>query len=366
MKIRIQREHLLKPLNYVSGVVERRQTLPILSNVHLRFDAGVLSLTGTDLEVEVVAGTREAKGEPGEITIGARKLLDICRALTEGAEIKISADGEKAVVAAGRSRFTLQTLPSSDFPKIETAKWDQGLAVSQIELKGLFDRTSFAMAQQDVRYYLNGLLLDLSGKTLRTVATDGHRLAKSEITLGGSASKDQQVIVPRKAINELSRFLENQETEAQIQIGPNHLRVTVDDLVFTTKLIDGRFPDYTKVIPPRQPKQIAVNRLELHDTLSRAAILTNEKFRGVKLSLRPQRIVVTANNPEQEEACDEMAIDYDGEDLDIGFNVGYLIDAINALPGTEVVLGLKDTNSSCTLCSPGDESTTYLVMPMRL
>ncbi len=366
MKIRIQREHLLKPLNYVSGVVERRQTLPILSNVHLRFDAGVLSLTGTDLEVEVVAGTREAKGGPGEVTIGARKLLDICRALAEGVEIQINADGEKATVVAGRSRFTLQTLPSSDFPKIETAKWDQGFTVTQAELKGLFERTGFAMAQQDVRYYLNGLLLDMSGKILRTVATDGHRLAKSEITLAGSVGKDQQVIVPRKAINELSRFLENQDSETQVQIGPNHLRVTVDDLVFTTKLIDGRFPDYTKVIPPRQPKQIAVNRLELHDTLSRAAILTNEKFRGVKLSLRPQRIVVTANNPEQEEACDEMAIDYDGEDLDIGFNVGYLIDAINALPGTEVVLGLKDTNSSCTLCSPGDESTTYLVMPMRL
>lgn len=366
MNLKIERDRLLKPLNQVSSVVERRQTLPILANVYLKQSAGALQLIGTDLEVEVMTRIDGVEGSDGECTVTARKLLDICRALPEGATVSLEVDGQRAIIRSGKSRFSLQTLPGGDFPKLETDEWQQSLTTTQLLLKGLLSRTAFAMAQQDVRYYLNGLLLELSGQTLSAVATDGHRLAKSEIDVQSNAAEVRQAIVPRKAILELSRFLEDVEDEVVVQLNPNHIRAQLGVLVFTSKLIDGRFPDYEKVIPPKLSTHLVLDRGEFQEVLGRAAILTNDKFRGVRLSLGGDRIMVSANNPEQEEASDEMTIKYAGPELEIGFNVNYLIDALKALDTGEVELSLEDSNSSCTMNIPGDQKSRYLVMPMRL
>jgi DNA polymerase-3 subunit beta len=366
MKISIQRDQLLKPLTYIAGVVERRQTLPILSNAYLKLEAGNLAITGTDLEVEVITNTEGVEGTDGEVTVGARKLLDICRALPEGSELTLSQDGERVVIQSGRSRFSLQTLPTADFPRLEAEDWEGEFRLAQGELKQVFERTAFSMAQQDVRYYLNGLLLDFGGTRVRAVATDGHRLAKSEITIGEPVSSARQVIVPRKAVMELARFLEDSEAQVTVALNPNHIRISLPSAVFTSKLIDGRYPDYEKVIPANMPTRLLLDHEEFRDTLGRAAILTNEKFRGVRLAVAPERLTVTAHNPEQEEACDEMPIEYSGSEFEIGFNVSYLIDAVNALRGPVVEFRLKDQSSSCVLVDPDDASTLYLVMPMRL
>jgi len=366
MLIHIQREDLLKPLNSVCGAAERRQTLPILSNVLLRLNASGLVLTGTDLETEVIATVSHVKGEAGEITLPARKLQEICRALPPQAGIEIKHDKDKATIKSGRSRFTLQTLPASDFPNIETAHWEQSFTVSQKALKTLLEKTQFCMAQQDVRYYLNGLLFDLSGKRLRAVATDGHRLAIGEVNLGSPAEKDQQLIVPRKGVQELIRFLEDTAEDAQLQTSANHLRITLKDLTFTCKLIDGRYPDYTKVIPSSQRTHLRLEREPMRGILGRVAILSNEKYRGVRLHLKPGGMRLVAHNPEHEEAQEELAVDYSGEEMEIGFNANYLMDAITALDSDEIELGLTDENSSCTLRSPGNTTQQYVVMPMRL
>lgn len=366
MKIKIDREQILKPLGFVSNVVERRQTLPILANVHARIDGETLHLTGTDLEVEVSCQVDGIKGQQGECTMTARKLFDICRALPENATLELTVDGEKAQIKSGKSRFTLQTLPATDFPRLETQDWEERLKLSQGGLKKLLEQSSFSMAHQDVRYYLNGLLLERHKGLLRAVATDGHRLAKSDLKVSGGDSTPQQAIVPRKAILELTRLLNDSDDEVTLEFNTNHVRAEVDGVVFTSKLIDGRFPDYQAVMAPELDTVLTISRGQFLDVLSRAAILTNEKFRGIRLELAKDTMKVTAHNPEQEEASDEMAVDYDGPALEIGFNVSYLMDALKALPGDDVELRLKDANSSCTLNAPGDEDTLYLVMPMRL
>ena len=367
MLIQIQREDLLKPLSQVCGGAERRQTLPILSNILLHHGDSELVLTGTDLEIEVVTRVAQVKGEPGEITLPARKLLEICRALPAQASIEIKQDKDKATVKSGRSRFTLLTLPASDFPNIETAQWEQTLPVNQKALKSLLEKTQFCMAQQDVRYYLNGLLFDLSGKQLRAVATDGHRMAVAVIALSNPAKKEQQLIVPRKGVQEIVRFLEDDDAkEVQLQLNANHLRINLNGLTFTCKLIDGRYPDYTKVIPESQRTRLRLKRETLRGTLGRVAILSNEKYRGVRLGLKSGSMKLVAHNPEHEEAQEEIPIDYKGEEIEIGFNANYIMDAIGALDSDEIEFGLTDANSSCTLNSPGDTSHQYIVMPMRL
>jgi DNA polymerase-3 subunit beta len=305
-------------------------------------------------------------GEGGEFTVAARKLMDICRALPEGAEITLQQDGEKIMIKSGRSRFSLQSLPAEDFPRIEAENWDQEISIEPGELRQLFEKTAFAMAQQDVRYYLNGLLLEITGKTLRAVATDGHRLAKSEIELAQAAAGERQAIIPRKAVHEVIRLLGDGEGKAVLKVSNNHLRIESDDVVFTSKLIDGRYPDYAKVIPSELTVDLRLDSTEFRDTLNRAAILTNEKFRGVRLNINDGNLTVTAHNPEQEEASDEMPIEYSGAPVEVGFNVNYLMDAISALPGNEVDFRLRDQNTSCVLNAPGSTDTLYLVMPMRL
>lgn len=365
MHISVKREELLKPLAIVAGVVERRQTLPILSNILLRHDGQTLTLIGTDLEVEVSARLA-GQGSVGETTVPARKLYDICKALPNQTQIDITLEKEKALIKSGKSRFRLLTMPASEFPAIETAQWETSFSLTQKNLRWLLEKTMFCMAQQDVRYYLNGLLLEVGRKQLRAVATDGHRLSLADIDITYSIDGEKQVIVPRKGVQEMIRFLEDADSEIKIQIGSNHLRCTLQDLTFTSKLIDGRFPDYNRVIPSAQNKQILVERNVFRETLNRAAILSNEKYRGVRFGLSKSLMTITAHNPEQEEAQEEMGIAYNGEDLEIGFNVNYISEAVAALDSEQVEFCLNDPNSSCLLRTPGNQKHVYVVMPMRL
>ena len=366
MKVKIERDRLLRPLSQVTGVVEKRQTLPILGNVYIKEERNTLTLVGTDLETEVLTRVANVDGEGGECTVTARKFYDICRMLPEEATISLVNEGDRTIITSGRSRFTLQSLPAADFPRLEAEKWEESMEIKQRDLRTLLENTAFSMAQQDVRYYLNGCLLEIEKSGLKVVATDGHRLAKSEISLPLNVLAKRLVIIPRKAVNELLRFLGEGDDSAQLEVNPNHIRVGTESWVFISKLIDGRFPDYDKVIPSSLSIHLQVDRLKLLEILARTAILTNEKFRGVRLVLKEGVMMVMASNPEQEEAVDEMVVDYGGEKVEIGFNVGYLMDALRALESDEVDLGLQDANSSCTLNEPGKQSTLYLVMPMRI
>ncbi len=364
MKFTAAREALLKPLQAVIGVVERRQTMPILSNILLIARDGQLSVTATDLEVELVAQADVDTESGGEITVSGRKLLDICRALPEGTDINISVSGEKLAVKGGRSRFNLATLPATEFPVVEDIKAGQSINVSQAALGRLIEKTHFSMAQQDVRYYLNGMLLETGGGYLRAVATDGHRLALCQAELDGKLD-DQQVIVPRKGVLELQRLMTG-DGDLNIELGANHIRIQLDGIRFTSKLIDGRFPEYERVIPKESSNELKADRGSFRGALQRTAILSNEKYRGIRLVIRDSGVVLQAHNPEQEEAEEELEVEYSGEDIEIGFNVNYLLDALGAVEGEDVTLSVQDSNSSCLIRQPGNDDSTFVVMPMRL
>jgi len=364
MKFSVAREALLKPLQAVIGVVERRQTMPILSNVLLVTKEGQLSVTATDLEVELVAQAEVETEAGGEITVSGRKLLDICRALPEGSLLNVSASGEKLAVRAGRSRFNLATLPAAEFPVVDDIKAGQSISVPQEILGRLFDKTHFSMAQQDVRYYLNGLLLETGAGVLRAVATDGHRLALCQAEVDGKLD-EQQVIVPRKGVLELQRLMSG-DGELNIELGSNHVRIHLDGIRFTSKLIDGRFPEYERVIPKESANELKADRGAFQGALQRTAILSNEKYRGIRLVIRDSGVILQAHNPEQEEAEEELEVEYAGEDIEIGFNVNYLLDALGAVDGDEVTLSVQDSNSSCLIRQPGKDDCKFVVMPMRL
>ncbi len=365
MKFTAAREALLKPLQAVMGVVERRQTMPILANVLLVAKDGKVAVTATDLEVELVANAGVEIEGAGEVTVPGRKLLDICRALPDGAEVAIAMSGEKLAVKSGRSKFSLTTLPAADFPTIEDINAGQTLGLPQATLCRLLDKTHFSMAQQDVRYYLNGLLMETDGKYLRAVATDGHRLALCQVRLGGKKMPEQQVIVPRKGVLELQRLMSG-EGDVDLQLGSNHIRIELEGIRFTSKLIDGRFPEYERVIPTDTSNQLAADRELFKGALQRTAILSNEKYRGIRLIIRNNGIVLQAHNPEQEEAEEEFEVKYKGDDIEIGFNVNYLLDSLGAIESEEVTLSVVDGNSSCLLREPGNDDYKYVVMPMRL
>lgn len=365
MKLTVEREKLLEPLQAVIGVVERRQTMPVLANVLLGVSEGRLSITATDLEVELVAATDVSVQQQGDITVPGRKFLDILRALPERVQVSLALEGEKVVIKAGRSRFSLSTLAAAEFPVVEDINAQQTVEIPRKELARLLDKTHFSMAQQDVRYYLNGMLLEIDGTLLRAVATDGHRLALCEATLEQKAKAAQQVIVPRKGVLELQRVL-NDEGVAAVAIGTNHVRAQIGDVRFTSKLIDGRFPEYSRVIPAAPAAAIRADRDSLRQALQRTAILSNEKYRGIRVTVKRNALIVQAHNPEQEEAEEEIEVGYEGADLEVGFNVNYLLDALSAIDGQEVELGLTDSNSSCLIRSPGATNARYVVMPMRL
>jgi DNA polymerase-3 subunit beta len=326
-----------------------------------------LSLTGTDLEVEMIARSAVDDTQDGETTIPARKLFEIVRALPDGSRITVSQSGDKVSIAAGRSRFTLATLPANDFPSVDEVEASERVTVPEAALKELIERTSFAMAQQDVRYYLNGLLFDLRDSALRCVATDGHRLALCESGLDTSASlTKRQIIVPRKGVTELQRLLEGGERLLELELGRSHIRVKRDDVTFTSKLIDGRFPDYEAVIPIGADIEVKLDREVLRAALQRAAILSNEKYRGVRVELSPGQMKISAHNPEQEEAQEEIEADTKADGLAIAFNVNYLLDALSALRDEHIVIQLRDANSSALVREASSERCRHVVMPLRL
>ena len=366
MKFTISREVLLQPLSQVIGVVERRQTLPVLANFMLAARDGRLTVTGTDMEVELISNVAADVSQDGEITIPARKLLDIIKALPDGANIAFSVSDEKATLSAGRSRFTLSTLPASEFPATDQVETLEHINVSESTLKKMMDKTSFAMANQDVRYYLNGLLFDFSGNQLRAIATDGHRLAICDLDSSISIAGDRQIIVPRKGVMELSRMLSGDANEVTLAIGRNHVRLVKGDTTFTSKLIDGRFHDYKAVIPVGSDKQMLVDKAVFINALQRAAILSNEKYKGVKLEAAGSIIKIIAHNPQHEEAVEEIEAELNFDRLAVGFNVTYLLDALIAIDTEQVSLELKDANSSCLVSAPDSDVNRHVVMPLKL
>ncbi len=368
MKFSVVREEFLKYLQLISGAVERRQTLPILANVLISAHDKQVSLTATDLEVELVGRLSIDKiDDPGEITVAARKLIDICRNLPAESTITLSTQKDRLIVKSGKSRFSLATLPASDFPNIEEMHPKVAFQLSQRAAKELLVNTHFAMAQQDVRYYLNGMLVDINQGVMRVVATDGHRLSLGVSDKIEVQSDHIQIIVPRKGIMELMRLLEDIDEEVEVIIGTNHICVSTPFFTFTSKLVEGKFPDYQRVIPKNGNKIVIVDRELFKQALARVSILSNEKFRGVRLLISENLLKIVANNPDQEEAEDEIAVDYQGADLEIGFNVNYLLDVCNTIDADQVRLTFIDTNSSALMEAHDDKNNfVYVIMPMRI
>lgn len=366
--LKINRETLLKPLQAVSGIIERRHTLPILSNVLLSRTEDKIEFVATDIEIEISSSTAASgQGEPKTTTVGARKLLDILRALPEGSDVSVALQDKRLQIKAGKSRFNLQTLAAEDFPRLAPADGQTvDFSVPQALLKDLIGLVQYAMAQQDIRYYLNGLLMVVEDGHLYLVATDGHRLAFARRELETKNLPKQEVILPRKTILELSKLLAESDSPVAIQLSGSQARFAFGDVVLVSKLIDGKFPDYGRVIPQKQPKQLKLNRVLLLQSLQRAAILTSDKFRGVRWVLSDGTLKIICSNTEQEEAQEEIDVDYKGDSLDIGFNVSYLLDVLNNLDADEVSCGLGDANSSALITLPGKEDFKYVVMPMRI
>ena len=367
MQFTIARDALLKPLQLVVGVVERRHTMPILANVLLVLEDDYLSLTGTDLEVEIVGRVKvESVGETGEITVPAKKFLEICKSLPDNGTIDFSLEGQKANIYCGKSRFNVSSLPASEYPAVEPGEDDLVFNTQQKEIKRLIERTSFAMAQQDVRYYLNGMLWELRSGSLRAVATDGHRLAMCTRAVNVDYDGTKQAILPRKGVMELSRLLNEPEGSVQLVLGATHIRAHTADFTFTSKLVDGKFPDYERVLPRNGDKLVMGNREELRQAFTRTAILANEKYRGVRFVLSEGILTVTANNPEQEEAEEQVSVEYTGGELEVGFNVSYLQDVSSVIDSEQLKMTLSDTNSSVLIEDPENADSVYVVMPMRL
>lgn len=367
MKFIIEREKLIKPLQQVSAPLSSRPTLPILGNILLQVSDNTLSMTGTDLEIEMIAKLPLIESsESGSTTVPARKFLDICRSLPNDANISITLDDNRLLIQSGRSKFSLSTLPPSDFPNIENWQPDADFFIPQSILKQLIDSVQFSMANQDVRYYLNGMLFEIENNTIKTVATDGHRLAVCTLPIGQPISNNCSVIMPRKGVIELSKLVGDNDELINVQIGSNNLRVHLAEFTFTSKLIDGRFPDYRRVLPSNPDKTLEVSCEELKSALSRAAILSNEKFRGIRILIHNNQMKITANNPEQEEAEEIIDVKYEEEELEIGFNVTYLLDVLNVLKCISVQMLLTDSTSSVQIEDINNQTATYVVMPMRL
>jgi DNA polymerase-3 subunit beta len=366
MKIITKREDLLIPLQKIGGVVERRQTLPILSNVLVKAVDGMLDMTATDLEVEMKTHAKVVCDGEIEFTLPARKILDICKALPDQAELTLEIIKDKAKITSGKSRFSLGILPAQDYPIIEASMPNKVFTILERDLKHLIEKTSFAMAQQDVRYYLNGMLLEIKQNIVRAVATDGHRLALSELAFNANNELDIQVILPRKAVLELLRLLTDTDNKIKIEFSENYIKVLMADGLFTSKLIDGRFPDYQRVMPASTDKELIVQKNHIKESLSRASILSNEKYRGIRFNVHKGTLLLQAHNPEQEEAEEELEIEYKGDDIKVGFNVGYLIDALSAISESEIVMELKDSDSSALIYGKNNTSCKYVVMPMRI
>lgn len=367
MDIVVQREALLKPLQAVSGVVEKKQTLPILSNVLLTIKDGYLLLTGTDLEIELIGFVKlESQAAAGETTVSARKLFDICRTLQEGSLLRLSLEKNYLVVRAGESCFMLNTLLAQDFPSLEDSDYSAKFTVKQSQLKNLLTRTYFAMGQQDVRHYLNGTFLDIGQQTIKCVAADGHRLALSTVQDENIGDIEAKVILPRKSVLELIRLLGNDgESDVTINIGEGRFRISTPDYIFTTKLINAQYPDYNRLIP--KGTTIAVgDRESIKQALTRASILSNEKFRGVRFQLEPSKLRITANNSDQEQAEEAVPLDYEGINMEIGFNVAYLLDVVSAITTKAIRCAFTGPNDGVLIEPTDSDQCLYVIMPMRI
>jgi DNA polymerase III subunit beta len=366
--VQLERDALLKPLQAVTGIVEKRHTLPILSNVLIERRQKRLQLVATDLEIQVATSTETGKSGDDDVslTVSARKLQDILRSLPEAAEATIDVQNNRLQVRAGKSRFNLQTLPSGDFPAMGDPGAEQAkVTMPQKALRELLLLVQYAMAQQDIRYYLNGLLLVLDGGQIRVIATDGHRLSYAARPLGHQQDK-REVILPRKAVLELGRLLADSEDPVTIEIFASLVRFSFGNVVLTTKIIDGKFPDYTRVVPTNYQKRFSIKRQELLQSLQRAAILSNEKFRGVRWMIAANSLRISCTNNEQEEAQEELEISYGGDALDIGFNITYLLDVLNNVNAENVECAFGDANSSMLVTVPDNAEFRYVVMPMRI
>lgn len=366
MKFQIDKETLLNPVQQIIGAVEKRQTMPALSNVLIRATENSLTLTATDLEIELISQIGIVVDEPGDITVPARKLLEICKSLPTEAMINFTVSDNKALIISGRSRFSLATLPANDFPALDSINSIYEFEIAQNTLRNIIDKTAFAMAQQDVRYYLNGLMLEVSANYLRAVATDGHRLAYCEKETSADIADIKQVILPRKGVLELVRLLTDSDDKVKVVLGSNHLQVEFDGLRLTSKLIDGRFPDYNRVMPTDGNNIVTADRDLLRQALIRASILSNEKYRGIRLILQKNLMKLQAQNPDQEEADVELEVVYNGDEIEIGFNVNYMLDVLGVNNSEMVQAALRDSNSSFLLTYPDQTDCKYVIMPMRL
>ena len=371
MKITISRETLFELISNVIGAVEKRNTSQVLENILLQAKDGKLTLVGTDLEIELLTHTKLDAEVDGSITVPARKFLDICKALPSDTLLSLEVSNNQRLIIQGvRSRFELATLPAEEFPLLDQIDIDEEIQIAEKDLKYALDATAFSMANQDVRYYLNGMLFDLTEDGLATVSTDGHRLAyhkNPNISVNAENGNRQQIILPRKGVLELSRLLDRtRDLPITLQISRNHIRVQTDNVCFTSKLIDGRYPDYKGAMPVNFATELTLDRQQLRDTLQRVSILSNEKFKGIKLTFNRNLMVIESNNPEQETAVEEFDINYNGDDFEIGFNVTYLLEAINHLKGDTMMLCLNTPESSVLAYDPDDGSTRYIVMPIKL
>ena len=366
MKFEVGRNELMGALQSVIGVVERRQTMPVLSNFLLDSSKDSLTVTGTDLELELVSRAQIKVQTPGKATVPARKLFDIVRSLPEGATLMFDGGAERVVLRSGKSRFSLSAMKPEEFPALSAPPTGRSIKLPRKALRELLDRTQFAMAQQDVRYYLNGLLLHVTAKRLRAVATDGHRLALYEMAQDSKLKDEVQVIVPRKAVLELLRLLDNAEEPVELRLGEGQIQVVLDTVRLTTKLIDGRFPDYERVIPEDSNQRMTAQRERVRQALARVTPVTNDKFRGVRLQLTDNQLKLSARNQEQDEGEDEIEVAYKGPSIEIGFNVNYLLDALSAMQSEEFTMDLKGSDSSGLIQEVGGGHSKYVVMPMRI
>ena len=364
MNIIINTEEFVNHLSKVVGVVDRKQTMPILGHVLVSGNSGEITITATDLEVQISSKFKANISEDFLITLPGRKLFDILRSLGN-TELELSSDNETILLKTDKSKFSLQQLPTNEFPLFDNTEGEQTFSIKQQTLSDIFNKTQFAMAQQDVRFYLNGLLLEINPESLNVVGTDGHRLAKTTTSLDKKSITEQSCIVPRKAIQELTRSL-SEEKECKVSLVDNQASFSFSQVSLTTKLIDGTFPDYNRVIPAETATNIMLDTKILKPALQRVSILANEKFRGVRIDIDNNKIIISSENPEQEQAVEDIDIDDTNVKLSIGFNVSYLIDAVNACSGELVNLGVNDENTSALITDPSDPNTKYVVMPMRL
>jgi DNA polymerase-3 subunit beta len=374
MKFTINREEILLPLQQIVSVIEKRQTMPILSNVLMVIEEDQLILTGTDLEIQIIAKISIPAASPGSITVPARKFLDICRLLPSGAEIKFELQDEtqsgagaaKVKITSGRGRFSLSCLPADNYPEFSESELDNHLFINAGKFKKALEKTTFCMANQDVRYYLNGLLLNVSNSKLKLVASDGHRLSIYEDNLDQAAGFEARIILPRKGVIELSRLLDDPEAELKVEFSSNNIRISIKNLIFSAKLVDSKYPDFSKVFQQEFFNPIHIQKQLLKETLTRVAILANEKFKGVTFDITSESLKISTHNPEHEEAEEELAVEYLGEPLTIAFNAQYLLDAVSNLDSELAVLTIASNASSCFIDEPNDCGYKFIVMPMRL